>query len=123
MNANEIRKKFIEDNAEFLLDELATVLRGEGEFSCEYGSHLSYSLELLEKMILKAQDTKMVSVESVRDVLQALAKGKIDAKEARNLIELLKVESEIDSLSSDDKSAPPAVHFYLYNEEKDETQD
>ena len=96
MDANEIRQKFIKDNAEMLLDELEGVLKGTGEFSSKSNVWLSYAFDILEKMVVTADDIKIVEVQNTKEVLAALSKGRITVKEAKELMALLKVQSDVD---------------------------
>ncbi len=113
MDANKIRKKFIEDNAEMLLDELKGVLEGEGEFSSKSGIWLGYAFKLIEKMITTADDIKTIEVENTQEILKALSKGKITMIEAKDMMKLLKDQSEVEGNKDDGGGTLSSVVFNI----------
>lgn len=98
MHPDEVREKFLRDNAEFLLDEQKKVLRGEGEFTCPSGIHLSRAFKLIDKIILTASDRQKLEMETTREVVLAVGKGKISADEGAKLLEILKTQQDIEEL-------------------------
>jgi len=119
MDANEIRKKFIEDNAEVLLDELEGVLKGTGEFSSKSNVWLNYAFARISNMVDAADDIKVVEAESTKEVLAALSKGRITTKEAKELMQLLKLQSEADG-STTIPQVGAGVQFILHKDYKEE---
>jgi len=95
MNAEEIREKFIKDNAEFLLDELKLVLRGEGEFSSKSGIWLTKAFESISGMIDNASDQRLVDAKTSSDIIELVKKGKLSYKQARELLDLMQREKDM----------------------------
>ena len=98
MNAEQIRAKFLIDNAEFLLNEWSKVLKGKGKFSCESTIHLGRAIELLEKVLLAADDLKMQEAVTVDTVMTGVQKGKVSVREAKELLELIRTKQDIEEL-------------------------
>ena len=96
--STEIRTKFINENADFLLTELGQVLRGEGEFSCKSNHVLTYALDILEQAINNAGDVVEIEATTAHGVVELLQKGRISLVEARELMQILKVQQEIEEL-------------------------
>jgi len=116
MDANEIRKKFIEDNAEMLLDELEGVLKGTGDFSSKSGNWLGYAFSRISSMIDAADDIKVVEAESTKEVLAALSKGRITVKEAKELMALLKLQADVDGTGMSAVESHKMFQIVLPNE-------
>ncbi len=97
-SSSEIREKFINENAEFLLEELSSVLRGEGEFSCKSNHTLSYALNLVEDSIKSAGDIVEIQATTAQEVVGLVSKGKMTLPEAREFMQILKTQQEIEEL-------------------------
>jgi len=115
MDAEQLRKKFIDDNAVMLLEELQMVLRGEGEFSSESGIWLGYAFERLSKMVDSADDLRVMDAENTKQVLEALSKGRITMAQAKELMELLKMQKEADGTLNNPKLGQ-ATAFILHKD-------
>lgn len=96
MNQNQIRKKFLGENAEILLDEYHGVLKGKAEFSCEEAFYLAKAIDLLTKLIEKADDIVMIEAENAKDVLALLKSGTLTFPEAKELMELFAKAKDIE---------------------------
>ena len=117
MNAEEIRRKFIADNAESLLAELKTVLEGTGDFSSKSGIWLGYAFERLSKMVDTANDLKVIEATTTTEIIKAVSKGKITMSEAKELMNLLKVESDIKCDMLGDSVKLPELNITIRKED------
>ena len=99
MKPIEIKKKFLEDNAEYLLSEYKRVLRGDGDgFACQYDSVRKEMWQLLEEVIKKTAYVDSVTVESTADLIAMLKAGTVDIDTAVKLMDLLKTRQDIEEL-------------------------
>jgi len=99
MNADELRRKFIEDNGSDLLTEFSEVLHGKRkEFSCDQSWVVSRSMDMLQEMISKASDLHKVETQSAADVMKELAKGKISEAQADRILDMLQKKQAIEEL-------------------------
>lgn len=102
MNGDQIREKFIRDNAEFLLDEYAKVLRGEAKFSCESNHFLGKAIDMIQKIVLDSSDTmKSITIEkgvNTTSIIEALRNGEISVHNAKELLHLTAIVQDINEL-------------------------
>lgn len=98
MDSDSIRHKFLQDNADFLLDEFSAVLRGEGEFSCKSNVNLGRALTMLETLILNAEDKSKIKLNSLSDIVEGVKNGEISASQADKMLGLLKSKAEVEEL-------------------------
>ena len=96
--SDKIREKFLNDNADFLLDELSASLRGVGEFSCQSSYALEYALGMLEDAIRKASDSQQLNASTAHDVVDLIKSGKINLDEAHGLMKVIQAKQEIEEL-------------------------
>lgn len=97
MKSNEIRKKFLNDHAEFVIDKYGAFIRGERDEECCLTS-LNKMWTLLEKIIVDAKDIDAITAQSAVDVIALLKDGKVDVEVAVKLMELLKTKQDIEEL-------------------------
>ena len=122
MNAEEIREKFIKDNAEFLLDELKLVLRGKGEFSSKSGIWLTKAFESISGMIDNASDQRLVDAKTSSDIIELVKKGKISYKQARELLDLMKLEKDMEA-GGTANLVMPVMKYELHTPQKPSKDD
>ncbi len=120
MNAEQIRARFIEDNAERLMSELKGVLDGTGEFSSKSGIWLGYAFERIKSMVDASDDLKLVKATNTKEILTAVTKGKITVTEAKELMVLLKLQADIEGASGDDLDNLGTVEFLIRKKGKNE---
>ena len=120
MDAEAIRKKFVQDNAEKLLEELKAVLDGTGEFSSKSGIWLGYAFERISKMVDAADDIRVIEATNTKEVLSALSKGRITVDQAKDLMQLLKAQADIEGSSGDPLDSLHAVEFLVRKKGQDE---
>jgi hypothetical protein len=95
MEARDIRKKFLEDNAEFVLDEVRTVLRGEGDYKHKSQDLFDTVFDMIRKIIEKTDEIQSIQAKNTTDVIRLLTQGKITPKEAYQLINMLKTKIDM----------------------------
>ncbi len=99
MLPHELRKKFLEENGEFLLTELSDILHGKAEaFKCQNSYTLNTSVTMLVDMIKQAADLQQVEVSSARAVMEELAKGKLSEQQADRILDMLQKKQQLDLL-------------------------
>jgi hypothetical protein len=97
-SAEDLRERFLLDNADFVLDELAAVLRGEGEFSCQSSLTLGNYLETLHRLVERAADKIKLDALSIKNITAGVASGKMSASVAQQCMDLLKTQQDIEEL-------------------------
>ncbi len=97
MNAQTLRKKFLDENAEYILEQYTSVLRG-GEYEARNAKAMTQAVDMMLDLIMTAKDTDKIAVKTTAEVVALLGKGKISIEQALRLMELLKAEQEIHEL-------------------------
>lgn len=99
MDPDSIRKKFLDDNAEFLLDEFSRVLKGDAdEFSCKSNVNLGRAMSLLETIILSADDKVHKKMENIAEIVEGVKTGTISPNQADKLLDALKTAAEVEDM-------------------------
>ncbi len=117
----QIRARFIEDNAEFLLSELNTVLRGEGDFSSKSNVWLGAAFERIFKMVDQAGDLRILKAKSGTDIVEAMEKGEMTSEEALKYLEVIKARADAEG-GGDTDNSPPITNFVFpegFKQDKD----
>jgi hypothetical protein len=96
-SAEDLRERFLR-SADFVLDELDQVLRGEAEFSCKSSITLGNYMKTIQVIVEKASDKQTLDSLSISNVTKALVEGKINAKTAQAFMNILKTQQDIEEL-------------------------
>jgi len=88
--AKSLRKRFFEDNAEFMLTEFRDLLQGKIEdFACKSAYAIQTAYPIIFKMIENASDVDASLAKSSNGIIQMLASGSINADQALELLKVL----------------------------------
>lgn len=97
MNNNELKDRFMRDNAEFLMKEFSQVLKGElDSFTSQSQYVLDKGFEIIFDGIKSATEIDETLAQSSSGVIKMMARGDISAKEAQELLCLLEKLSQIE---------------------------
>lgn len=97
MSPREMKRKFITDNAEFMLDEFKEVLQGNQEtFRSESTYAIKTAYPYLFEIIANTSDIDASLAKTSTGIISMLAEGRINAQEA---IQLLNVVDKINSVN------------------------
>lgn len=102
--AAKLRCKFINEAAEFMLDEYISVVKGEGEFSSNDPSARKEIWDLLKSIISGAGDPSGVSLVAfnsnsvVEEIMTQVANGELTLDEGKQFMQLASMGFEITEL-------------------------
>jgi len=119
MNATELRKTFLEVHAGRVLQLYRDRLDGEFPTDCDI-SALDKMWDLLQKVIVAADDKSTTEASTTAEVIAALSKGKITAQEAKELMYILKLQADVDGGGGDPLDSLHAVEFLVRKKGQDE---
>lgn len=91
-------KEMIVVKAPEILDKYLKIANGEmANTTVDYAA-MTQVWNLVKDLVLKLDARENIAVKTTQDVITLLSKGKIDAKTALRLMELLKAQQEIEEL-------------------------
>ncbi len=115
MKATELREAFLKDHAEKVMSLYRDRLDGNFPKDCDI-SALDKMWELLEKIVIGVKDKETLDATSTQSVLDALKKGKITVDQAKELMFILKLQSDVDGTGMSTVESHKMFQIVLPNE-------
>lgn len=102
MNSVGLRKKFMDEMAEDLLDQYMQVVKGEGRFRSTNATARVEMWDLLKHAIRSTKDAQKYEAENTQEVLKAIREGTMSVEQGREMLEVLQLQKKVDKEEDQD---------------------